>query len=164
MNLMIVRIIDWKVHMSPGDFRYQANVHRNEIKKAWIVVSESCEIFESDTIWPDQCDRVRRSILTLNEPVQNFTAFLGTDSITVLPYDAIPARYALLRALHRIGKAVEELTILLAMFRSNCRSASYEAVLQKFEIQRKLYGIEQENDSIQFTLDRLSFPVSAEAL
>ena len=148
--------------MLPKDFREQARAHRSEIKKAWDVVSEGCEIFERDAIWPDQCDRVRRSVLMLNEPVQEFGAFLGADSIAVLPYDVIPARYTLLRALHRIDQAIDDLTTLLTTFRNICRSPSYEAVLQKHEIQRKLYDIEQEKETIQFTLDRLLFPVSAE--
>ncbi len=149
--------------MSPGDFREQAREHKDEIRKAWNVVSEGCEIFERDAIWPDQCDRVRRSVLTLNEPVQEFSAFLDADSIAVLPYDVIPARYTLLRALHRIDRAVDDLTTLLGAFRSICRSPSQEAVFQKHEIQRKFYDIEQDKETIQFTLDRLSFPVSAEA-
>jgi len=148
--------------MLPEDFRAQAKAHKNEIRKAWDVVSEGCEIFERDAIWPDQCDRVHRSILTLNGPVREFSAFLGADSIAALPYDVIPARYTVLRSLHGIGQAVDDLTILLTAFRNICRSPSYEAVLQKHEIQRKLYDIKQEKETLQFTVDRLSFPVSAE--
>jgi hypothetical protein len=148
--------------MSPEEFREQASEHRNEIRKAWDVVSEGVAIFDRDAIWPDQCDRVRRSILTLYEPVQEFSAFLGADSIAILPYEVIPTRYSLLRALHRIDRAINDLTTLLASFRANCRSISCEAVLQKLEIQRRLYDIEQDKQTIQFTLDRLSFPVTAE--
>ena len=149
--------------MSPEEFREQAREHKNEIRKAWDVVSEGFTIFERDAIWPDQCDRVRRSILTLYEPVQEFSAFFGADSIAILPYEVIPARYTLLRALHRIERAIDDLARLLTAFRSICRSSSYEAVLQKLEIQRRFYDIEQDKEAIQFTLDRLSFPVSAEA-
>ncbi len=149
--------------MSPEEFREQAREHRNEIKKAWDMASKGLAIFEGDAIWPDQCEHAHRSILTLYEPVQAFRAFLGADSIAILPYEAIPARYTLLRALHRIDRAIHEITTLLSAFRTICRSSSYEAVLQKLEIQRKFYEIEQDKEAIQFTLDRLSFPVNAEA-
>jgi hypothetical protein len=150
--------------MSPEEFREQAREHKNEIRKAWDVASKGFILFERDAIWPDQCDRVHRSILALYEPVQEFRAFLGADSIAILPYEVIPARYTLLRALHRIDRAINDLATQLAAFRAICRStSSYETVLQKLEIQRKLYDIEQDKETIQFTLDRLSFPVSAEA-
>ena len=149
--------------MSPEEFRERAREHRNEIKKAWDVASKGLAIFEGDAIWPDQCDRVYRSVLTLCEPVQAFRAFLGADSIAILPYEAIPARYTLLRALHRIDRAIRDLTALLAAFRTICRSSSYEAVPQKLEILRKFNEIEEDKEAIQFTLDRLSFLASAEA-
>jgi hypothetical protein len=150
--------------MSPEDFRKRAQAYKNEIWKIWNVVLMSCEVFEEDAIWPDQCDRVHHSILALNEPVREFSAFLGADSIAVLPHNAIPARCTLLAALHRIDRTVNELTRLLTAFRYICRSPSHETVLQKHKIQRKLYGMEQDKETIQFTLDRLSFSVSADVV
>jgi hypothetical protein len=146
--------------MSPNEFRLQAKERRIKFKQAWVIVSRDCQVFEEDTLQPDQCDRVRVSIQKLRDPVQEFSVLL--DSVSRLPLSAIPFRYDLLKALHHIGYVVDELAVLLISFRRICRSPSRDALLQRQEIQRKFAELESSNQDIQHNVDRVLFLTRAE--
>ncbi len=146
--------------MSPGEFRLQAKERRIKFKQAWVIVSKDCQVFEKDTLQPDQCDHVRASIQKLSDPVQEFNVLL--DSVSRLPLSAIPFRYDLLMALHRIDYVINELSVLLISFRRICRSPSRDALLQRQEIQRKLAELERSNQDIQHNVDRVLFLTRAE--
>jgi hypothetical protein len=146
--------------VSPGNFKEDVKGHRRAIREAWKAIAEECVIFEKESIWPDQCDRVHTSLLLLIDPVQSFCTSLA--SVAVLPFSVIPFRYTLLMALHHISATVDELDVLLASFPSLCRSSSQEALFQKQKMQRKLADLEQCSEDIQQTVDKLLFRLNAE--
>src|SRR5204863_10068426 len=129
-------------------------------KLAWDIVSRDCLLFERNTIRPDQCDRLYASLHLLGDPAQEISRLF--DSVRSLPLSVIPCRYDLLMALHCVNNVINEISVLLVSFRRACNTSSRSAMLQLQEIQQKLFQLEQSNESIQQSIDRMLFLIHAD--
>ncbi len=89
-------------------------------------------------------------IYTLNvisEPTQEFRRLL--DSLAYLPVVVDSLRYSLMTTLYHVDTQINELTLLLTLFRSICRTSSRKVILQRQEIQRKLDRLLQRLKEVQ---------------
>src|SRR5438067_2498923 len=91
---------------------------------------------EGEGIWPDNCDEVIDTMHKVSEPIREFCGLL--DSHRQLPVAVSPLRYPLMKTLYHVDELVNELSLLLTIFRSVCRLSSRKAFIQRREIHLKL--------------------------
>jgi len=120
-------------------------------------MSNTCDVFsQEEDIWPNQCNRVRNSLLKLGNPLRSFYELLDTDH---LPAEVITFRYSLIIPVHHIDNLMDELNLLITPFRAVCRTSSRDAMIRRREIQRKLGELEQGIEDIWQNVDRMLIQV-----
>ncbi|HAT44312.1 MAG TPA: hypothetical protein DEV72_03680 [Ktedonobacter sp.] len=140
--------------LSLSGFIMQTKKYCAELASTQSSVLSAQELFsEGGDIWPDQCDGIIHSIHTMSEPVQKFCELL--DSFAHLPIAAGSLRYPLIRTLHSIDELLSDLTLLITLFRTNCRTPSKQAIVRRQEIQRKLELLVQSIEEIGHNIDTL---------
>ena len=145
-----------RADISLADFRLQTHNYGNEIKIIWDATSHIRELFKSEeVIGLDQCDLLKASILALRKPVQDFCGLVEPHSD--LPMAVVPFRYSLIMALHRIDYLVNNLVILITLYREVCQTTSRSMLLRRQEINSKLDELTKTIEDIPQSIDVLVF-------
>jgi hypothetical protein len=136
------------------EFLAQAQSYQTDIMATQPSVLEAKDLFcEEEGIWSDQCDYLINTINTISEPIQEFCKLL--DSLARLPVVVGSLRYPLMKTLFHAEQQINELILLLTLFRSICRTSSKKMILQRQEIQRKLELLVQSLELIDQHVDVL---------
>jgi len=136
------------------NFITQVQKHRKDILATQGSVLYALDLFsEGEGIWPDNCDEVIDTLHKVSEPIREFCGLL--DSHVQLPAVVSPLRYPLMKTLYHVDELVNELSLLLTIFRSVCRLPSRKVFTQRREIQSKLESLAQSLEEIDQNVDKL---------
>ena len=136
------------------NFMTRVQKHRKDIGVSQGPVLYALDLFsEGEGIWPDNCDEVIDAMYKVGEPVREFCGLL--DSQMQLPATVSTLRYPLMKTLYHVDELVNELSVLLALFRSVCRLPSRKVVTQRREIQRKLKLLARDLEEIVQDAEKL---------
>jgi hypothetical protein len=136
------------------NFMDRVQKHRTDIAASQGSVLYALDLFsESEGVWPDNCDQVIDAMRKMGEPIREFCGLL--DSHTQLPVAVSPLRFPLMKTLYHVDELVNELSLLLTIFRPVCRIPSRKVFTQRREIQRKLESLAQSLEEIDQNVDKL---------
>lgn len=136
------------------NFMTRVQKHREDIVASQRSVLYALDLFsEGEGIWPDNCDEVIDTMHKVSEPLREFCELL--DSHLQLPAVVSPLRYPLMKTLYHVDELVNELSLLLTIFRSVCRLPSKKVFTQRREIQLKLESLAQGLEEIDQNVDQL---------
>ena len=125
---------------SVDEVRNLTLVHWSDITEMRASVMHARKLFLSrETIWPDQCNSAIELLHALGQAIQKFYRFL--DITPQLPLAVCPLRYPLVTGLHRIDSQINDLKLLITIFRSNCRIPSHQTFMQLDEIRQDVESL-----------------------
>jgi hypothetical protein len=147
--------------ISLTDFHSQIQRQRQEIKQAWDSVSNICSLFdEEEDVYVKHCDQVKNALRIARDPIWGLNQLLHTPSR--LPLTVVPHCFSLLITLRQMGELIDELLILITLFRRICRSTSRDMIERRQEIKRKLDMLAQGHEDILQQIDHLLLQVLAQ--
>jgi hypothetical protein len=136
------------------NFMTRVQKHRKDIVASQGLVLYALDLFsESEGIWSNNCDQVIDTMRMINKPVRDLCGLL--DSHMQLPNAIGPLRSPLMKTLYHIDELINELLLLLTLFRSVCRLPARRVFTQRREIQRKLELLAQNLQEIDQNVDKL---------
>ncbi len=127
------------------------------MEKTWDSVSDVAPLFDAEEdVYAEHCDQVKNTLRLVGTPMRGFYQLL--DASSRLPMAVAPHRFSLLIGLRQMEELVDELMILITLFRRICRTTSRDMIERRQEIKRKLDELVQGTEDI---LDQIQSVASA---
>ena len=144
--------------LSLVDFHAELQQFRREMKQACDETALASLLFdEAEEIFAEQCDQVKNALHTGRDAVREFYQLLRASSR--LPMTIVPFSFSLLTMLRQARDLVDELLVLMMLFRRICRTTSRDMIERRREIKYKLNQLLQGYEDILQQIDHLLLKV-----
>ena len=144
--------------LSLVDFHAELQQFRRKMKQVSDKTAIAFLLFDEDEeIFAEQCDQVKNVLHTGRDPIREFYQLLRISSR--LPITIVPFSFSLLTLLRQANDLLDELLVLIMLFRRICRTSSRDMIERRREIKYKLNQLLRIYEDILQQIDHLLLKV-----